>query len=51
MPDILKEEFECLFHSRKYWSLVTWIDCHYVVDSLTRDFASLHVENEPKGYK
>ena len=22
-----KEEFECSFHSRKYWSRVTWIDC------------------------
>ena len=38
MPDILKEEFECSFHSGKYWSLVTWIDCNCVVDSLTRDF-------------
>ena len=22
-----KEELECSFHSRKYWSRVTWIDC------------------------
>ena len=23
-----KEEFECLFHSLKYWSRVMWIDCN-----------------------
>ena len=27
------------------------IDCNCVADSLTRDFASLHVENETQGYK
>ena len=25
-----KEKFECSFHSRKYWSRVTWIDCKEV---------------------
>ena len=25
-----KEKFECSFHSRKYWSRVTWIDCNII---------------------
>ena len=31
-----KEQFECSFHSRKYWSRVTWIDCNrkkYIQDT------------------
>ena len=51
MPCILKEEFKCSFHFGKFWSLVTWIDCNCIGNSLTLDFASLHVENEAQGYK
>ena len=25
-----KVKFECSFHSRKYWSRVTWIDCNII---------------------
>ena len=40
-----KEGFECSFHSRKYWSRVTWIDCNQVIRTLVR---SEYKKNELK---
>ena len=43
-----KEKFECSFHSRKYWSRVTWIDCKYSKD-VTIDVVEaiqLYLEND-----